>query len=59
MDKLILTVAEVQQMLGGCGREFALYCMEQSGCMLPRRGKGSKYLVRKEKFEEWLGGAKA
>lgn len=59
MEKAILTVEEVKQMLGGSSRDFAIYCMEQSGCMLPRRGKGSKYLVRKEKFEEWLGGAKA
>lgn len=59
MEQKILTLKEVQEILGGASRDFALYCMEQSGQMLPRKVKGSKYFVRRDPFLAWLnGGAK-
>lgn len=59
MDKTILTVKDVQKLLGGCSWDFAVFCMEKSGALLPRKGVGSPYRAAAAAFQEWLqGGAK-
>lgn len=50
----VLTVKDVMELLD-CGWETAVRYMEWSGALLPRRGKGSPYIVIRKKFMDVIG----